>query len=76
MRNLLLHLAVEGLYQPLWSDEIMDEVRRALAENAGVSEEQWAHLLDQMTKHFPTRSGAATPARRSGSSFRTRTTGT
>jgi hypothetical protein len=53
LRNLLLHLSVEGLYKPLWSDQILEEVRRALAREAGVSDEQWSHLRGQMEKHFP-----------------------
>jgi len=53
LRNLLLHLSVEGLYRPLWSDAIMGEVRRALVGKAQVTPEQWDHLLGQMKKHFP-----------------------
>lgn len=53
LRNLLLHLAVEDLYQPLWSTEILGEVERALRREAGLSDEQCAHLFGQMAKAFP-----------------------
>lgn len=53
LRNLLLHLAVEGLYRPLWSHEILAEVDRALRREAGLTDEQCAHLFGQMQKAFP-----------------------
>lgn len=53
LRNLLLHLAVEGLYDPLWSAEIMDECLRNLRSNAGLSTEQCAHPAAQMEGSFP-----------------------
>lgn len=53
LRNLLLHLAVEGLYRPLWSNEILAEVDRALRREAGLTDEQCAHLFGQMQKAFP-----------------------
>ena len=53
LRNLLLHLAVEGLYRPLWSNEILAEVDRALRRDAGLTDEQCAHLFGQMRKAFP-----------------------
>jgi predicted nucleic acid-binding protein len=53
LRNLLLHLAVAGRFEPLWSEEIMAECLRALGDDAGVSESQRAHLLEQMRIYFP-----------------------
>ncbi|HEU4559876.1 MAG TPA: PIN domain-containing protein [Longimicrobium sp.] len=53
LRNLLLHLAVEGLYRPLWSHEILAEVDRALRREARLTDEQCAHLFGQMQEAFP-----------------------
>jgi predicted nucleic acid-binding protein len=52
LRNLLLHLAALRIYQPLWSAEIVEECTRALRGNAGLTEEQCAHLVSQMRRHF------------------------
>jgi predicted nucleic acid-binding protein len=52
LRNLLLHLAVEGRFQPLWSDEIVAEFLRALREDAGVDESRCARLLSEMRTWF------------------------
>lgn len=53
LRNLLLHLAVDGLFQPLWSERIVDECVRNLRAHAGLTEEQCAHLVRQMRAAFP-----------------------
>lgn len=53
LRNLLLHLAADGLFQPLWSEQIVDECVRNLRSNAGLTEEQCAHLVGQMRGAFP-----------------------
>ncbi|HEX2208096.1 MAG TPA: PIN domain-containing protein [Longimicrobium sp.] len=53
LRNLLLHLAVDGLFEPLWSDQIIEECMRNLRSTAGLSEAQCAHLLGQMRGAFP-----------------------
>jgi predicted nucleic acid-binding protein len=53
LRNLLLHLAVDGLFEPLWSEQIMDECVRNLRSNAGLTDEQCAHLVGQMRAAFP-----------------------
>jgi predicted nucleic acid-binding protein len=53
LRNLLLHLAAEGQFQPLWSDEIVAEFLRALRRDAGLTEAQCAHLSSQMRAYFP-----------------------
>lgn len=59
LRNLLLHLAVEDLYTPLWSAEILEELARVLGSHAGLTEGQRAHLLEQMGKYFPDALGSA-----------------
>lgn len=48
----LLSVAEEGLYQPLWSMDILEELRRNLARY-GVAERAIEHRIDQMTTHFP-----------------------
>jgi predicted nucleic acid-binding protein len=53
LRNLLLHLAVDGLFDPLWSEQIVDECVRNLRASAGLAEEQCAHLVGQMRGAFP-----------------------
>lgn len=53
LRNFLLHLAVEELYDPLWSDEIVGEFLRGLRREGRVSDEQCAHLEGQMRAFFP-----------------------
>jgi predicted nucleic acid-binding protein len=58
LRNLLLHLAVDGLFEPLWSEQIVDECVRNLRANAGLTPEQCAHLVGQMRGAFPEAWGA------------------
>lgn len=53
LRNLLLHLAVDGLFQPLWSEQIVDECVRNLRTRAGLGDAQCAHLVGQMRAAFP-----------------------
>lgn len=52
IRNLLLHLAAGGLYEPVWSDEIMEEARRNLLIRGRVDDVQWARLDRAMRKGF------------------------
>jgi predicted nucleic acid-binding protein len=53
LRNLLLHLAVDGLFQPLWSEQIVDECVRNLRTRAGLEDAQCEHLVGQMRAAFP-----------------------
>ena len=54
VRDTPLRLA-EGpaLYRPLWSAEIMAEVRRTLANPFGISPSRIAHLESKLREHFP-----------------------
>lgn len=58
LRNLLLHLAVDGVFEPLWSEQIVDECVRNLRLRASLTEEQCAHLVGQMRAAFPEAWGA------------------
>jgi hypothetical protein len=40
------------MYLPRWSHEILDELRRTLAEKLGRSTEQVEHLLAELNLHF------------------------
>jgi predicted nucleic acid-binding protein len=50
--DLLLRLADRELYDPFWSDRILDELARNLAE-AGLTAEQVAWRISQMRQAFP-----------------------
>ena len=50
---LLLRLADEELYEPLWSDAILDEVERNLIAKFNVSPETAAKPLERMRAAFP-----------------------
>lgn len=51
LATVLLWLAESGLFELLWSDQILDEVRRNLPR-LGVSEEKAAHRVSTMRKAF------------------------
>lgn len=51
LRDTLLRIAAAGLYRPLWSEHILDELRRALP--GPVTEEQRDRLIAQLRRMFP-----------------------
>ena len=53
LRDLLLKIAEKELYQPIWSDEIFDEVKRNLIVRPNVTEEKVDRLLSVMKSAFP-----------------------
>lgn len=54
LRDHLLHLAEQGVYRPLWTDAILQEMRRAiLAKRPDLSTAQMDHLEEQMRHAFP-----------------------
>jgi hypothetical protein len=54
LADTLLRLAGEQrLYLPRWTDEIMTEVNRNLAENFGLTDEQVAYRESEIRRHFP-----------------------
>jgi len=52
VRNLFLWCAVQDLYTPLWSQEIIDEVGRNIVRNGAMSAHQWSRLLGELRSHF------------------------
>ena len=48
----LLSVAETGIYRPLWSPGVLDELDRNLRKR-GATEAQVIHRLDQMSRHFP-----------------------
>jgi len=53
LADTLLRLAGARLYLPKWSDHIMSEVNRNLAENFGLSAAQLAYRASEIRRHFP-----------------------
>jgi predicted nucleic acid-binding protein len=52
LRDTLLRAAEAGLYRLRWSDEILEELRRNLQEQRGLTQQQAQHLLTQMRQAF------------------------
>ncbi|WNZ62452.1 PIN domain-containing protein [Myxococcus sp. MxC21-1] len=50
---MLLNVANEGLIQIYWTEEILDEVRRNLVEQLGLTSAQAERRVSAMRRHFP-----------------------
>jgi hypothetical protein len=53
LRDVLLTAAESGLYYPLWSSTVLDEVEQNLLENRGLTREQTTRLRGEMNRAFP-----------------------
>lgn len=53
LRDTLLRAAEAELYRLRWSEDILEELRRNLQEDRGLTEEQSEHLLTEMRLAFP-----------------------
>jgi hypothetical protein len=53
LRDVLLTAADSGLFFPLWSSDLVDEMERNLIENRGLTRQQTAHLREEMIGAFP-----------------------
>ena len=53
LRDVLLRAAEAELYRVRWSEDILEELRRNLQKQRGLTEEQAQHLLSEMRAAFP-----------------------
>jgi predicted nucleic acid-binding protein len=53
LRDVLLDAALAGLYEPLWSDDILTELGRNLVEERGLSTSEATALTRAMGRSFP-----------------------
>jgi predicted nucleic acid-binding protein len=53
LRDILLRAADAGMYQALWSEEILDEVQRNLISELGRSQQQAERLIEVLRQVFP-----------------------
>lgn len=53
LNNLLLTLADHELFTPVWSDHLLDEVRRNLVVKIGIAAERADHRIAAMREAFP-----------------------
>jgi predicted nucleic acid-binding protein len=52
-RGFLLTAADEGLFEPLWSRETLDELEAALIRDAGLDPKKAAESIAALAEHFP-----------------------
>jgi predicted nucleic acid-binding protein len=53
LRDTLLRCAESDLYQPFWSEQVLDEAIRNLIKSGRMDEQKAAHLTAQMRLTFP-----------------------
>ncbi len=53
VRGLLLWVAVQGGFEPFWTERILTETKSSLIEGEVVTAEQWDRLRAAMLRSFP-----------------------